>query len=118
MAKIVFSTKQGQKTISLPSFEGSEVVIQVAKATVKEERDAMKATADIVDKEDRGFAIMTEKISKGIVSWNFTDEEGKDLAITKEIIEDLPTEDFMLLVKEITGIDPFSADAKKKEPTQ
>jgi hypothetical protein len=91
------------KKITLPSFDGSKVEIY----------DSL-LVGDMVDidyKEDNKIKLTLDILPKFIKSWNFTDEEGKELEITKENLGFLKEDDVKFIVDEITAL----AEASKKK---
>ncbi len=105
---VIFRDLRPTTTVELPSYEGSAITMYT-KLTVGESRDIAKkypgADKDGVVAFDAGL----EYVLKSIKSWNFTDEEGKDLPVSMEVIEMLPQSDLEMLVSKVTG------EGKKKE---
>ena len=86
------------KTLTLPNFPGSSVEIYSG-VIFGDIKDGLlsQSTGDIIAK-------FVELIPLIIKSWNFTDEEGKDLPITKENINKLGVTDIEFLAKEFTEL--------------
>jgi hypothetical protein len=82
------------KTITLPSFEGSEVVIY---STV------LVADLDGVDLNNAD-AIGMNLLPKLIKSWNFTNEEGLPLAVSLDNIKKLPATDATFIIENIAQL--------------
>lgn len=92
----------GTKKISLPSYEGSEVILKTA-ATVQEIMDIQAITGDM--EKSVQMAI------KMIVSWNFDQEDGTPLPVNAESIKQLPTTDLEHLLEAIAPL------IEKKNPS-
>lgn len=101
MTKVIFKDNRPTKTISLPAYEGSELVIY-----------ASPLIGDIegIDPKQSELSMGIKTMPKLIKSWNFTDETGVDLPITEESIRKLTAEDVAFISK---AINEFSAEVKK-----
>lgn len=90
-------------TIELPSYPGSEVVIY--------EKAPFDAIADI--QQGMTNRQMAEKVLPGIIlSWNFTDKEGKELPVTFENLIKLPATDVEYLTNK--ALEKVQPSLKKK----
>lgn len=91
------------KEISLPSFSDSKVIIY----------DSLLVgdMAEIDYKENNQVKLTLDILPKFIKEWNFTDETGKELIITKENLGFLKQEDIKFMVDEIIELSKIS---KKK----
>lgn len=78
-----FSELNKTQTISLPGIDGSELVIKKS-FTVKETKEAEQYNDDI----EKSLFLA----SKVILSWNFTNDDGKDMPINMDTLKDFPTE--------------------------
>ena len=79
-------------TVSLPSYEGSEIKLKT-NIPVGDVLEAQK----LDDEMETGIQIAT----KTIVGWNFENEKGETLPITKENILKFPLEDVTFLLEKI-----------------
>lgn len=79
-------------TITLPSYEGSEVVIK-SSPNVDDILAAEKTQGDVA----RSVVLAARMIT----SWNFTDESDKPLPITEDNIKMLPAQDLEKIFSEI-----------------
>lgn len=93
--------------ITLPSYEDSKVVVY--------ETVLVKDFSNIagLKEEEATTQEMLDVISHYIKSWNFTNEEGKDLEVNAENLGLLKAEDVLFLMEEIAKI----AEQSKKEDT-
>jgi len=89
--KVTFRDSRKTVEVELPSFAGSKVVIY--STLLIGDLDGI----DITSKDTLGL----ESLPKLIKSWNFVDESGKDLPITKDIIKKLPATDVNVLVQKM-----------------
>ena len=80
------------KTVSLPSYEDSELHIKTA-ISVKKVMSIEQDKADL----SSVLGIVCELI----VKWNFEKEDGTPLEITVENLEQFPSADLMFLSKEV-----------------
>lgn len=101
--KVVFQSNRPTKTIELPSFPGSKVEIF-----------ASLLAKDLIglDRSDE-FALGLSSITKFIKSWNFTDEKGEDLPISKDSILNFSSTDITFLMETIKD---FGVEEKKELP--
>lgn len=79
-------------TISLPSYEGSQVVIKSSPNV----DDIIKA-----EQTDGDVARSVVLATRMITSWNFTDNDEKPVPITEETIKQLPAADLEMIFNEI-----------------
>lgn len=92
----------GTKTISLPSYPDSEVVL-ITSPTVEQIMSIEKLDGEL----EKAVTIA----SKMVLSWNFTDEKDAPLPVTTDAIKGLPTADLEFLLETIA---PF---IEKKNPS-
>lgn len=91
------------RTVTLPSFPGSEVVVYTS-LMVTEQRAIEKKYQKLdgsLDK-DRSAELGFEMVATTIKEWNFV-VNGKPLDITAENLERFPMIDFVVLQEAITG---------------
>ena len=102
---VIFKDIRKTATISLPSFEGSEVELydDLLFGQMKQVNEAK--CGDL----DRGVLVL-QFLIKG---WNFTDESGKVLEITPETLNAFPVKDFTILMDRVTL--SLEAISKKNE---
>lgn len=102
--KVEFNMSGRQtKTVSLPSFPWSEVVVY-SSLLVSEQREIeakYKNEDNTIDKS-KEHAVSFELVAKSIKSWNFT-QDWKDLQIDVQVLEQFPTIDFLVLNEAISG---------------
>jgi hypothetical protein len=81
---------QGFKTttVSLPSYDGSEVIVRTSISV-----DDLSKTEGL-----EGLDHSAGLLERLIVSWNFEDEQGAPLAISTENIKQLPVADLKFLM--------------------
>lgn len=89
------------KSIELPSFPWS-VVIMRSSLNTAEQRDLVKKYKDIQTDQSQAIDMGIDSIVMLISSRSFTDDNDKTLAITRDIIEQLPSEDFALLLANLS----------------
>jgi hypothetical protein len=82
------------KTITLPSFEGSEVVI--VSGLLLSDLDGLDLTKIEV--------VGRQALPKLIRAWNFTDENDKPLPVTLENIDKLPVDDVAFINQEVDAL--------------
>lgn len=68
-----------------------------------EQRDLVKKYKDIQTDQSQAIDMGIDSIVMLISSRSFTDDNDKPLAITKDIIEQLPAEDFALLLANLSA---------------
>lgn len=90
----ILSDVRKTKTITLPSFEGSEVVIY--STVLAGDLDGM----DIQSPDMLGI----NALPKLIKSWNFTDENNQPLPITLENIKKFPATDITVIAENIAEL--------------
>lgn len=98
---VILKDVRPTKTVSLPSFEGSEVVFYSAVLL----SDMLEA-----NKQDGDKGVGLHLLHKVIKSWNFVDEENKPVPVNAETIGKLPVPDAEFLLKEVAVF----AQAQKK----
>lgn len=94
------------KTIELPSFPGSQVEIYDSLLLL----DMVGYNPD----DKRFIETMVASLPKFIKSWNFTDESGAAMPITRENLNFLPAADAQFLLSQITE---FNTLVKKDKPS-
>jgi len=67
-----------------------------------EQRDLVKKYKDIQTDQSQAIDMGIDSIVMLISSRSFTDDNDKTLAITRDIIEQLPSEDFALLLANLS----------------
>lgn len=87
--------------LELPSYPGSKIVVY----------DSLLVT-QVYGSEDAKTPL--ESYVRLIKSWNFTDEDGKDLPVTVENLGRLKATDFNFIVDRLTE---FRSDSKKDSAT-
>lgn len=92
---IKFKDVREIKKLSLPSYEGSEVVI-FDRFTAKQQGEILETKTDM----ERGLLALTFLIK----SWNFVDDKDKELPITKESLGNLSAKDFNFLLEEVSKV--------------
>jgi len=101
MAKVVLKDFRETVTVELPSIKESEIVMYTSLLTGEMMEMYKKfpkmSDATSSDAQDGGY----EMLLKSIKEWNFTDETGKDLPITMDIIRQFPLNDFLFLTGKI-----------------
>lgn len=100
MTKVILQDNRPTKVIGLPSFPESQVEVWASLL--------FGDVQSVAGKDEVTTGI--ETLPKLIKSWNFTDRDGKELAVNSDNIKLLPTSDVEYLMKEITD---FSTDQKK-----
>lgn len=91
------------RTVTLPSFPGSEVVVFTS-LMVSEQREIEKKyqlTDGTLDK-DRSAELGFEMVAKTIKSWNFVVNK-QPMEVTAEILGQFPMIDFIILQEAVTG---------------
>lgn len=89
-------------TISLPSFEWSEVKMY-STISIWETREIMSKYPNMSDvNSDDSIEASIELIEKQIISWNFVDSEWIEIPVNKEIIKQMPSEDYSTLTATAT----------------
>lgn len=105
MTKVLFTQQQKTKTIELPSYPGSQVVVKQS-FTIGENRAMIDKFPNASDpKHPDAIAFWFEMVKQAIVSWNFTTMVGDqevDMEITEENIRQFPVDDFTALQKAVT----------------
>jgi len=100
--KVKFIDPRPVKAVTLPSFEGSEVLVYQKLLTIDSEEiagrfpDAEKGGAS-------GLQATVAMIAKCIKSHNFTDADGNDLVFDENTIKMLPNDDLLELTCAVTG---------------
>ena len=79
------------KTLSLPSYKGSKIVIY---------EDYLSYQTPQLDKAKDDYAAGLAILLFLLKEWNFVDNEGKALPITTETLGQLPSKDLSFLLKE------------------
>lgn len=102
----VLSDFRQTKVISLPSYPDSKVEIYDSLLV----GDLPALNPD----EKNLIKLSIEMLPKFIKSWNFTDETGQALAITRENLNFMKESDAKFIFEQITE---FNADIKKKQNT-
>lgn len=92
----VLKDSRETEKVQLPSWPDSEVVIYKG-LSVKDFLEADEKGFDSASKSKAGIFV----ISKGIKSWNFTDEKNQPLPINENSIGMLPLKDFEFLAEKI-----------------
>lgn len=90
------------KEISLPSFPDSKVLIYDS---------VLIGDASVIDFNSNELEQIIQSLPLLIKSWNFTDEEGKDLEINRENLGFLKVEDVKYLGEQLKA---FAQEVKKK----
>lgn len=105
MTKVLFSNQTKTKTIELPSYPGSQVVVKQS-FTIGENRAMIDKFPNASDqKHPDAIAFGFEMVKQAIISWNFTtmvDWVEVDMEITEENLRKFPVDDFTVLQKAIT----------------
>lgn len=118
MEKIRFSDPRVAKTVELPSFKGSQVEIY-GSLTVGDQRAILAKYPNAQSGEgSEAFSATVEMIAVGIKSWNFTDEEDKDLPISADILNQFPEADLTVLFEALTGKKLLNADSSAVTETE
>lgn len=91
------------KEISLPSFPDSKVVIYDSMIVGQMSAIDFKSTNEI--------AQIIQSLPLFIKSWNFTDEDGKDMEVNQENLGFMKMEDLQYLGEQIMA---FAEEVKKK----
>lgn len=109
---------RNSKTISLPSMPDSKIEIcgvllvgQSAEIMARDKED--EVDVEKLDKEEM-FLYSLENLPYFIKSWNFTEDNGDPMPITRENLNFLKQEDFAYLTKEI---EKMIDEGKKKDDT-
>jgi len=105
MTKVTLKDLRPTKTIALPSFEGSEVVIYGAFVA----GDIFDMPEGFDDKNPRREHLV-KLLPKIVKSWNFMDESDADIPVTEEALRSLPPEDLVHLLNEFVD---FQQEVKK-----
>lgn len=95
--KILFSDTRKTKTIELPSFPGSEVVVYT-ELNIGQSRAISQAT----DNFERGLAAAKAAIK----SWNMYLDENTPLEVTEENLQKFPQTDLLLIFSTLVGKTP------------
>lgn len=103
--KVTLRDPRSTKIIELPSFKGSQVEILPYLLIGDFSGIDLKAS-----EVEQGLKVLP----KFIKSWNFTDDDSKDLPVTEEAIQRLPTDDVVFLFNEIKE---FAEEQKKSSKT-
>lgn len=91
------------RTVTLPSFPGSEVVVYTS-LMVSEQREIEKKyqNADGTLDKDRSAELGFELVAKTIKSWNFVVNK-EPMEVTAEVLGKFPMIDFVVLQEAVTG---------------
>lgn len=81
--------------VSLPSYEGSEVLIYDGFRAIDQEK-VLAAESDF----EKGLVALQCLVK----SWNFTDDDEKELPITKESLSQLSSKDFNFLLTKVSEV--------------
>lgn len=110
--KIIFRTNVDTIDVELPSFPKSRVTLRTRMTAQDAETIALSIPDDLGDRQVNLF-LARATIARQFVSWNLTDEEGKDLTCSMDILQKFPFVDLMSMAKAISG-NPIDGDVKKK----
>ena len=102
--KIKFSDVRKVKKLSLPSYEGSEIEIY-DRFTADQQDEILSAETDF----ERGILALQLLIK----SWNFVDDNEKEIPVNKESLGKLPAKDFNFLLEEVSKI--ITGEESKKK---
>lgn len=100
--KVQFVDPRKTTTVSLPSFEGSEVTVYQKMLTVEQEQIATRFP-DAEKGGVQGLQATVAMIATCIKSHNFTDADGNDLIFDEEMVKKLPQDDLLTLTCAVTG---------------
>ena len=106
MANVIFSDTRKTISVSLPSYEGSEVVMYES-LLFGEVGQLNKTTGDDADKGLLSLQFL-------IKEWNFVDEKEEKLPITMEILSKFPIKDITVLLEAVSDFFTKEAEGKKK----
>ena len=119
---VKFSDPRQKVTVSLPSFEGSEVVLYKT-LTVGDQIDVRSSLPKDGDERLLTTLGILSALQKAIISWNFTeDDDTTPLPITVENLRRFPEFDIGKMFEAMTGVKMFNDDgtpvseAQKKSP--
>lgn len=118
MANIQFTDPRKVKTISLPSFEGSEVqVYQNLKIQEKRELQDKHLGEKSLDDAPETLKIgyMIGFAAKAIKDWNFTDENDAKLEISEDILSQFTEDDLIAIIEAATNTDLSNQGSDQKK---
>lgn len=95
--KIIFSDTRKTKTITLPSFPGSEVVVYT-ELNIGQQR----AISNAADNFERGIRAAIASIK----SWNMYLDETTPLEVTEENLQKFPQDDVIIIFATLAGKTP------------
>lgn len=108
--KVQFGEARKQVTIALPSFPGAEVTLYDS-LLVHQQRQLQQKYPKLAELgHSDNIQATAEMVKMCFVSWNFVDQDGKDLEPTNEVFDQMPGKDYQLIVRTISG-----QEEKKKE---
>lgn len=104
MSSVLFSDPRKLKTVELPSFKGSQVIMYDQLLC----HDLTEIGSMDLSTSEQGV----ESVFRSIKDWNFIDEKGVKTSISKENILKLPSDDLFTLAGIMSG---KSVEEIKKE---
>lgn len=105
MSNIEFKDIRQTRTLSLPSYKGSKIVVY---------EDYLSYQTPQLDKADNDYEAGLKVLLFLLKSWNFVDGEDKPLPIDKETLGQLPSKDLSFLLQETAKM---YTESKKKGKT-
>lgn len=116
MGSVKFSKVVPTRTIELPSYPGSEVVMYDV-LSVGEERILIKSFYMGKEKGDIDhLEYGIEKLCKHIKSWNFVDDNEEPVPVNAETLSQIPMQDVLFMLDALKDEEALSEEDKKKEP--